>query len=94
MDKETLQAIVEKINEAAASDGVSISVSPTPFRARSHPASVTCWDIELSYKGYHLIENLDSDMRLSKEDAPRIAFHFLRTLFSEYFATKLHLRRT
>ena len=89
MEKTILLNIAVKINDIAKSDGVYAKVEFNP----DNSTSIDCWDIELTYNNFHIIERFNSIMPIDDFETDRIAGYLLAGLFNSYFSAKLESKR-
>jgi hypothetical protein len=92
MNESLVLDIVTRINEVAGKDGVRAVVNYTTGMFRSMPNSMTIWDVEIEYKGYHLVERFNNSMNITDSDVDLVAKNLLVDLFREYFSAKIRYK--
>ena len=78
--------IVKSINNLSNAEGVTAAlIDVKETRARG----MSCFDIELIYNNYHLVERFNTGMNINDGDINLIAVSLLNSLFHDYYAAKL-----
>ena len=92
MERETLLAIAERINQVAKNDDVHVKVNLNPELHVDPSSRVRNWQIELIHKNYHYVEGFNDIMNIDVYDVDNLAGILLANLFDDYFHAKLKLK--